>query len=637
MVSLLTVGGLAMTRVSWVAAVLLLGGAARAAPEALLFADDFSVATAPGDGLGPSWNLRGLWHADGRANSDLAGGANQALENQATCADCRVEAQVQAGPASEAGLSLRASTPDDRYDAVLLDTGNVRLRRVSQGVATTLAEAAGAIDPAAPFTLSLQAAGAQLTVAVDGAALISLADPAPLLAPGAAGLWATGAGAAFGAFRLSGPQAATGDDWPFYRRDFAGSGASSGALTLADARGLRLAFTASIAGGSDANPVVSGGTVYIAGGYGNLLALDAATGAVQWSQPIGLSSKGPCAPYQQGPIGAAAVAGQSVFAAGGDGRIYAFDKDSGAPLWVTPIADTLANDFVWSSVFPVNGALYLGVATLGESKCGENPGRVVSLDQATGAVLGTWWADEAQGKGGGVWTSPAWDPLSGRLFVTTGTVADGVKDPSTKPWQQAFVAIDPATMQTLDSFQPVKTDFFTDWDFGASPTLVDSGGLGLVIAANKNGIVYALDRNNLAAGPLWTYVISGPGASPDLGESTIVSAAWANGRVFVGGGRSADGAFPGSVAALDPATGAPSWLMHPDGFVLPGLAAAGDVVFALSSHAADRTGTIYALDQATGEVVFTLPTAGRLFAQPTFANGVLYVVDDAGTLYALKP
>ena len=87
-------------------------------------------------------------------------------------------------------------------------------------------------------------------------------------------------------------------------------------------------------------------------------------------------------------------------------------------------------------------------------------------------------------------------------------------------------------------------------------------------------------------------MISGPGASPDFGESTIVSGAVANGSVFVAGGATTDG-FPGAIAALDPATGVPRWLMHPDGFVLPALTAVGEVLLAGVSHNADSTGKLY--------------------------------------------
>src|SRR5207237_9672438 len=119
--------------------------------------------------------------------------------------------------------------------------------------------------------------------------------------------------------------------------------------------------------------------------------------------------------------------------------------------WTTSIADTTTDLFLWSSVFPINGRLFVGVATLEEANCGEQPGRVVSLDAATGAVLGTWWPDPINHTGGGVWATPAYDAISGRFFITTGNPTAGV-DAISVPYEQAFVAIDSATLQVLDSF-----------------------------------------------------------------------------------------------------------------------------------------------------------------------------------------
>jgi outer membrane protein assembly factor BamB len=191
-------------------------------------------------------------------------------------------------------------------------------------------------------------------------------------------------------------------------------------------------------------------------------------------------------------------------------------------------------------------------------------------------------------------------------------------------------------MLRADSFQPIQTNFSTDFDFGASPTLFDTpGGRHMVATANKNGFVYALDRTDLAAGVVWTSRISGSGASPDLGESTIVSPTFANGLVFVAGGRTTDG-FPGAIAALNPVNGSTVWKMHPDGFVLPAMAASGGVLAAGVSRS-DGTGHLYVLNQSSGAVVFTMTTVGHIFGEPTWANGVLYVVDVAGNLYALSP
>jgi outer membrane protein assembly factor BamB len=616
----------------------------------LPFSDDFARQIAPDDGLGTSWSVSGLWYSNGSAVSDLDG-TNQALETKALCADCVVEAQVVGYGSAETAISLRAADPADRYDLVLLGDGNLRIRRVRGGAATTLAEGpSGVRDLTNPATLALQAAGSApvtLIASVNGTTVLSAKDAssAALTGPGEAGLWTLNAGVQFGAFRLTGTAAGAGtdggtvggpDDWTFFRHDLAGTGAGVASLTAAQAQHLHLAWQVDWPVGIDANPIVAAGTLYLAVADGTLLALDARTGATRWSARIGTSRTTSCVPYAAGPVGAPAVVGQRVFASGGDGFVYAFDKDSGALLWSTKVANTLKNDFLWSSIFPLQGRIYLGVATLYEPICGPVPGRFVSLDQATGAQLAEWWADPAHGPGGGVWTQPAYDARTNRIFLTTGTVADKV-DPRTRPLQQAFVAVDPVTLQTLDSFQPVPNVYGDEFDFGASPSLVDTaGGRHLIMAANKNGYVYALDRDHLAHGVLWTSQISGPGASPDIGESTIVSAAYGGGSLYVAGGKTTDG-YPGAIAALDPLTGAVRWKMHPDGFVLPALTAAGDVLVAGVSHAADKTGRLYVLEQATGAVLFSRAMPGAIFAEPTFAEGMLYVVDENGTIRAYAP
>jgi outer membrane protein assembly factor BamB len=218
--------------------------------------------------------------------------------------------------------------------------------------------------------------------------------------------------------------------------------------------------------------------------------------------------------------------------------------------------------------------------------------------------------------------------------VTTGQGQTGLAL-SEQPYAQAFAALDADTLQPLEALQPMSAPFVADYDFGGSPTLVDvPDGRRLVVAANKDGYVYAAQRDRLSAGVAWLYQVSVGGEAPDLGDGTIVGSAYAHGTVFVGGGQTRDG-FPGAVAALDPASGAPRWVFHPEGFVLASLLAVGDVVVAQANHLADHTGRLYALDQATGAIVFQLSTPGPLYAQATYAEGKLFVSDASGIVYAL--
>ena len=635
----------------------------------VLFSDNFNR-TSSSD-LGPDWTMPvGVWFANGSSAQTDRHPLDRALVAGISCADCRIDAKMANFASAESMLELRAGS-SDRYALALRADGVLEIRRYGGGGVTVLGSVPSGISDLRSFSafgFVVQGAGpVSLTGYVNGVPKISATDASSsaLTSPGAAGMAATLAGVIFDDFVLtgvasggggSGSDGGVGDggvgdggvdgggvpdggtasgDWPFYRHDAAGTSNAGGTMSTAQGTSLKLLFQVSVPA-SVANPVVANGTLFVAGGNGKLIALDPRTGATRWSRSTGVSTLGTCARYSQGEVGAAAVVSSRVFAPGGDGRVYAFDAATGNQLWSTQIANTANDEFLWSSAIPIGGAVYVGVATLQESTCNTVvPGRLVGLDQASGSVLGTWWSDASHGAGGGIWTSAAFDGSLNRIFVTTGNVDNGVSA-ATEPWQQAFVAIDPSSLRTADSDQPIQTDFSTDWDFGASPTLFDtSGGRHMVAATNKNGLVYALDRANLAGGVRWTARISDTGDSPDLGVGSIVSPTFANGLLYVGGGATTDG-FPGAIAALDPATGATVWKVHPDGFVLPAMAAAGDVLVAGVSHSSG-SGRIYVLDQASGATLFSMSTTGKIFAEPTWANGVLYVVDLAGNLYALSP
>jgi outer membrane protein assembly factor BamB len=391
--------------------------------------------------------------------------------------------------------------------------------------------------------------------------------------------------------------------------------------------------------GGDAysNPIVSGGSIYYTSGDGFAHAIGLSDFKERWRRPVWAPGPFHCLSMSRAaPVGAPAVVGSSVFVPGGDGAMYSLAAADGTVQWSTKIADVNnLGEFLWSSAFPLNGKIYVGVASLHD--CLLVPGRLVAIDPGTHTVVGTWWADANHQPGGGIWTQQAYDPVTNRLFVTTGTIALG-KTTAQQPWADAFVAIDPDTMQTVDAFSPIPGDnYYTDADFGASPTLYDSpDGRHFIAATNKNGWVYALDRDHLAAGIIWKYQISGGGASPDLGESSIVSAPYAGGTLFVGGARTPDGNYPGAVAALDAFTGAEKWIFHPAGFVLAGMTVTGQALFAGTADPVSGRGILYALDQATGAVLYQLSTA-RIFGEPTWANGALYVGDGSGSIFELVP
>jgi outer membrane protein assembly factor BamB len=423
-----------------------------------------------------------------------------------------------------------------------------------------------------------------------------------------------------------------------YRYDLSGDSFVNLPLSPAQASAFKSAWTYQTTGGiEDSNGVVFGGVYYQVYYNNRVRALNAATGQLIWTASMNAPTPSPCSPsFKGGAVAAPAVDNGTVFVPGGDGQVYAFNATTGALLWSTPIASNASNEFLWSSAFPVNGTLYQGVATFGgESTCGSAPGRLVAVSESTGVVTGTWWADAQHRSGGTIWTQPAYDATTGKIFVATGNVGLNIQ-PADEPYSQAVVAIDPATMTAVDSYQVTSASASVDYDFGASPSLVDTpGGQHLIVAVNKDGIVYALNRNNLAAGLVWSYEVSTPAGTPEDGQGSISSPTAANGIVFVGGGATPDG-HSGAVAALNADTGAVQWVFHPDGFILAGLMSVGDVVVAPATGGTE--GHLYVLSQMDGSVLYHLDdSSSSFYSQPTFAEGLLYANDETGNTYALQP
>lgn len=95
------------------------------------------------------------------------------------------------------------------------------------------------------------------------------------------------------------------------------------ALDLADGSEQ---WTFSAVGGPVSVPAVTGGTVYVTCGDGNVYAVDAANGEEQWSVEV--------------PVGGTsvpAVVEGVIYVGSTDGHVYAFSADDGSRLWRVPV------------------------------------------------------------------------------------------------------------------------------------------------------------------------------------------------------------------------------------------------------------------------------------------------------------
>jgi outer membrane protein assembly factor BamB len=352
--------------------------------------------------------------------------------------------------------------------------------------------------------------------------------------------------------------AAVFPDWPTFLQNPSRTGATSDPkLSVANASSLKLKWAYQTGGPIATSPTIVATTAYVGSWDGNEYALNTATGALVWKQNLGTTVDPACNPATIGVTSSATVSNGVLYVGGGDAYWYALDAGTGNVLWKVYTGDNsqVGAHYNWSSPLIANGSAYIGVA----SNC-DNPlvqGHLMKVDLTTHQVVGDYNFVPNGQLGGGVWTSPAFDPATNTVFVTTGTLND-----YTQKQSQAIVALDGATLAYKGAWQLPFEAAVLDSDWGTSPTLTtDTAGDQLVSAANKNGIVYAFNRNNLAAGPIWKRQIAIGGDCPTCGDGTIASGVFANGVLYYAGGNNVLNGHGsgGSISALDPATGGVFW------------------------------------------------------------------------------
>ena len=425
---------------------------------------------------------------------------------------------------------------------------------------------------------------------------------------------------------------ATAPGWLKYCGDAAMTGTPAGASKLAASTvsAMALAWKTQLGGTIASAPSVLRNRLYIGDWSGTENLIDVQTGKVLATANLGQTHAPQCDPQTLGITSSAAIVNGRIYIAGGDDGFYALDANTLRVLWRTSLGDNSANGgyYGWSSPTVIGNRVYQGVA----SNC-DNPfvqGRLVAMDLATGKEVGSanFIGDGAVGNG--VWTSPAVDPQSHKIFVTTGSGNDFFDGAG-----YSIIRLDPTTLIAEDSWK-VDADSNSTWDadWGSSPTLFhDKDGKLLVGAGHKDGNYYVFDRSNLAAGPIWTAQIAAAGEIPQQGDGTLSTAAFDGMRLYVGGGNppdSSDAEAHGSVAGIDPADGKILWRATFPGPVIAPVSTVNGVVFASGGN------LVKALDAASGSVLWSYRTDLLIYGGIAIAGNTIFVGDVSGKLYAFR-
>ena len=304
---------------------------------------------------------------------------------------------------------------------------------------------------------------------------------------------------------------------------------AAGGLTAADLPKLKLkwAFGYTNTATLRAEPTVFGHRLFAATDSGEIYALDAKTGCTYWTHmaDASVATAPSVGPYKT----ATGKSGYAVYVGDKAANVYALDADDGTLLWKRKVDDHRVAGITGAPTL-YDGRLFVPVQGVGEESVGSTNnypcctfrGSIVALNSSSGAVVWKTYTVEKsmpRGKtstgvelfgpsGGAIWSAPTIDAKRGLLYAGTG---NGYSEPS-QQGTDAIIAMDLETgairwtkqLQGADNWAmgcapknpnnpACPPELGPDYDFSASPALVHANGRDLLLAAQKAGLVYAID------------------------------------------------------------------------------------------------------------------------------------------------
>lgn len=408
---------------------------------------------------------------------------------------------------------------------------------------------------------------------------------------------------------------AQADDWSTYAHDQRRSGLETQptGITTQTASQLRLRWAHALHQSTVASPIVVAGSVYVATSEGTVVALDAADGTERWRTVVGgvhmtpaligdlllVGVYGKLGPFGHLPSGASFVA---------------LDARTGHVRWRVPLPGLVRSEPV-----VIGTTIYEGLAG-GDDFSGCFDGRIVEMDLATGRLKPqAWFTVGGVRGGGGIWSPLATD--GEQLDVGTG---NSCKNLGAAGYGDSAVVLDPRTLQPRLHFS------------AAVPGVDDSDVGGAVMARDgrdyfegKSGYLYVLDRKSgrlLKRFDFKPFARNGGGiGSPTGDENVVVASSGYIGNPWDKQHSSSDAG--GDLVGFDRNLSV-RFRLH-SGYPIQGYAA---FVPGVGFTALDQR--LVAFDAKTGAILWNGPLDDLAYASPTVVPSGVYIVSNAGTVFA---
>ncbi len=309
---------------------------------------------------------------------------------------------------------------------------------------------------------------------------------------------------------------ATPDDWPSYNKTLTSNRFSSlNQINRSNVGGLKVLctydtgqYTGFTSGLIQVNGALIAVTEY------DIFSIDPSNCHLNWRAH---ESYTPASP--QGVNRGAAYMDGRLFRGTQDGRVLAYDFQTGKRLWATTIADPKKGESVPAAPIAWNGLVFVGNAG-GDVKGVK--GRMYALDAQTGKIVwefylvpkspgdiergpqaptplvaSTWQnASSTPITGGATWTSYTLDPATGLLYVPGGNPAPDFATgprPGANLYSGSVVILDAKTGAYKDHIKIVPVDWH-DWDVSSAPALIQTAsGRKILSVAPKDGHLYGFD------------------------------------------------------------------------------------------------------------------------------------------------